>query len=74
VKHVLNRHAASLHIESTPGQGSTFRCDFPAASIVRLDDHGTGPIVQCSEGALPASDGSTSPVVTEESAGEDVGR
>jgi len=29
VKHVLNRHAGHLHIESTIGQGSTFRCDFP---------------------------------------------
>jgi len=28
VKHVLDRHNASLHIESTPGKGSLFRCDF----------------------------------------------
>ena len=29
VKHVLARHRAQLHIESTPGKGSLFRCDFP---------------------------------------------
>jgi two-component system phosphate regulon sensor histidine kinase PhoR len=29
VKHVLTRHKARLHIESTPGKGSLFRCDFP---------------------------------------------
>jgi len=28
VKHVLDRHNASLHIESVPGEGSLFRCDF----------------------------------------------
>lgn len=28
VKHVLDRHNASLHVESTPGKGSLFRCDF----------------------------------------------
>ena len=29
VKHILIHHAGSLVIESTPGQGSTFRCLFP---------------------------------------------
>ena len=28
VKHVLDRHNARLHIQSVPGQGSLFRCDF----------------------------------------------
>jgi two-component system phosphate regulon sensor histidine kinase PhoR len=28
VKHVLDRHNASLHVQSTPGKGSVFRCDF----------------------------------------------
>ncbi|MCI0401245.1 MAG: phosphate regulon sensor histidine kinase PhoR [Gammaproteobacteria bacterium] len=37
VKHVLARHNASLHIESTPGKGSTFRCDFPPATIAQGD-------------------------------------
>ncbi len=37
VKHVLKRHRAQLHIESTPGQGSLFRCDFPPESIVIQD-------------------------------------
>ncbi len=32
VKQVLERHGASLFIESTPGEGSEFRCYFPAAS------------------------------------------
>lgn len=35
VKHVLNRHGAELHVDSVMGQGSSFRCDFPASSIVR---------------------------------------
>ena len=34
VKHVLNRHDAQLRIDSTPGQGSTFTCDFPPERIV----------------------------------------
>jgi two-component system, OmpR family, phosphate regulon sensor histidine kinase PhoR len=29
VKHVLIRHKASLSIQSEPGKGSVFRCDFP---------------------------------------------
>lgn len=28
VKHVLDRHNASLHVDSIPGEGSLFRCDF----------------------------------------------
>jgi len=28
VKHVLDRHSASLHVDSIPGEGSLFRCDF----------------------------------------------
>ncbi len=35
VKHVLMRHDASLRIESTLGQGSTFTCVFPAPRIAR---------------------------------------
>lgn len=34
VKHVLNRHKAKLHVESTVGEGSLFRCDFPASAVV----------------------------------------
>ncbi|MEO5703261.1 MAG: phosphate regulon sensor histidine kinase PhoR [Gammaproteobacteria bacterium] len=34
VKHVLNRHAAQLHIESELGKGSVFSCDFPASAII----------------------------------------
>jgi two-component system phosphate regulon sensor histidine kinase PhoR len=33
VKHVLDRHNASLHIQSVAGRGSTFRCDFPLSYI-----------------------------------------
>jgi two-component system phosphate regulon sensor histidine kinase PhoR len=35
VKHVLQRHGARLHIDSVLGQGSTFRCDFPEAIVMR---------------------------------------
>jgi phosphate regulon sensor kinase PhoR len=35
VKHVLTRHNACLHIDSTLGKGSVFRCDFPRTLIVR---------------------------------------
>ena len=28
VKHVLDRHNARLHVQSIPGEGSLFRCDF----------------------------------------------
>jgi two-component system phosphate regulon sensor histidine kinase PhoR len=35
VKHVLQRHEAMLRIESEPGKGSAFCCDFPACRIVR---------------------------------------
>ncbi|OQW94912.1 MAG: hypothetical protein BWK79_04330 [Beggiatoa sp. IS2] len=39
VKHVLNRHAGHLHIESTVGKGSVFRCDFPNTFLSQpLDD------------------------------------
>jgi two-component system, OmpR family, phosphate regulon sensor histidine kinase PhoR len=34
VKHILVRHQAKLEIESMPGKGSTFRCDFPDESII----------------------------------------
>lgn len=34
VKHVLNRHGANLAIESEPGKGSRFSCEFPTALIV----------------------------------------
>lgn len=34
VKHVLLRHSARLEIRSKLGEGSLFRCDFPAESIV----------------------------------------
>lgn len=35
VKHVLNRHQGRLEIISRVGQGSTFRCHFPAEHMVR---------------------------------------
>ena len=34
VKHVLDRHQATLEIESEVGKGSTFRCRFPISRIV----------------------------------------
>lgn len=33
VKHILERHGASLKVESQVGKGSTFRCDFPTKKI-----------------------------------------
>jgi two-component system phosphate regulon sensor histidine kinase PhoR len=35
VKHVLQRHEAMLRIESEPGKGSRFCCDFPVHRIIR---------------------------------------
>jgi two-component system, OmpR family, phosphate regulon sensor histidine kinase PhoR len=34
VKHVLQRHGATLEVQSTLGAGSTFTCHFPAARIL----------------------------------------
>ena len=39
VKHVMLRHDGSLYIESQPGEGSMFRCDFPVNRIVYRKDH-----------------------------------
>ena len=39
VKHVMLRHGGSLYIESQPGNGSTFRCDFPASRIEYRKDN-----------------------------------
>jgi two-component system, OmpR family, phosphate regulon sensor histidine kinase PhoR len=36
VKHVLQRHGATLEVQSTPGAGSTFTCHFPAERVVPL--------------------------------------
>ena len=33
VKHVLDRHNANLYIQSEPGKGSIFRCDFPLSRV-----------------------------------------
>lgn len=33
VKHVLDRHSAKLHIQSEPGKGSLFRCDFQLSRL-----------------------------------------
>ena len=35
VKHVLQRHGASLEVESRQGEGSTFTCHFPPTRVVR---------------------------------------
>lgn len=34
VKHVLNRHDAQLAIDSEPGSGSAFRCEFPPQRLI----------------------------------------
>jgi two-component system phosphate regulon sensor histidine kinase PhoR len=36
VKHVLQRHGATLEVQSTLGAGSTFTCHFPAERLVPL--------------------------------------
>jgi two-component system phosphate regulon sensor histidine kinase PhoR len=36
VKHVLQRHGATLEVQSTLGAGSTFTCHFPAERVVML--------------------------------------
>lgn len=33
VKHILHRHDGELQVESTPGEGSTFSCQFPAERV-----------------------------------------
>jgi two-component system phosphate regulon sensor histidine kinase PhoR len=38
VKHVLLRHDAALAIESAPGKGSQFRCQFPAGRKIDLPE------------------------------------
>jgi two-component system, OmpR family, phosphate regulon sensor histidine kinase PhoR len=35
VKHVLQRHDARLRVESRPGEGSRFICDFPPERVLR---------------------------------------
>ncbi|MGQ0836150.1 MAG: phosphate regulon sensor histidine kinase PhoR [Gammaproteobacteria bacterium] len=37
VKHVLQRHGATLEIESTLGEGSTFTCHFPARRVEAVE-------------------------------------
>jgi len=37
VKHILERHDGTLAIESTPGQGSQFTCQFPASRVAVRD-------------------------------------
>ena len=46
VKHVLSRYKGRLHITSTLGEGSVFRCDFPAGMCVihTLPDQQVGGI------------------------------
>ena len=34
VRHILQRHEATLEIESIPGAGSVFRCRFPASRLL----------------------------------------
>ncbi len=41
VKHVLNLHQARMHIESTPGEGSTFRCIFKPSRLLESAEDDT---------------------------------
>lgn len=38
VKHILDRHNASLEISSELGEGSVFQCCFPVSQIVKTDE------------------------------------
>jgi two-component system phosphate regulon sensor histidine kinase PhoR len=38
VKHVMQHHQAKLEVESRLGEGSCFRCRFPADQVAMLDD------------------------------------
>lgn len=40
VRHVLQRHDATLSIDSEPGKGSTFTCHFPPARVVQREERG----------------------------------
>ena len=51
-KHVLGLHQARLRIDSEPGVGSTFHCDFPAA---RLATAPTAPAPSVSMAPLPTA-------------------
>lgn len=42
VKHALMRHDAGLHVTSEPGEGSTFRCVFPADRVQRIERDAAG--------------------------------
>lgn len=46
VKHVLQRHGATLDIDSEPGVGSTFRCTFPASRVITRT-HPPRPVSRC---------------------------
>jgi two-component system phosphate regulon sensor histidine kinase PhoR len=45
VKHALQRHDASLSIESREGVGSTFRCVFPKARVATRADTAASPVI-----------------------------
>lgn len=38
VKHVLNLHQARMRIESTPGEGSIFRCSFDSTRLLKIGE------------------------------------
>jgi two-component system phosphate regulon sensor histidine kinase PhoR len=42
VKHILQRHGASLQIESEMGRGSTFTCVFPPERLIRREQRAIG--------------------------------
>ena len=46
VKHALQRHGATLTIESEEGKGSTFTCHFPASRVVHKLEHVSQPAVR----------------------------
>ena len=44
VKHVLKRHGARLDVESEPGEGSLFRCVFPAGRVCAVPQRRNGAL------------------------------
>ena len=43
VKHVVKRHGGAVSIDSTPGEGTRFVCEFPAERVVSLPAEPVGP-------------------------------
>lgn len=55
VKHVLSRHGARLRVDSEPGEGSVFTCDFPPERVVLRPGAGPpAPVDMAADAGAPA--------------------